>query len=302
MLFKERKTSLEYALLKSLSSRMKLHEKDLQYLRNLEKGDEGERYFDSLTGALTCDCFVLNDLRLSCNNATFQIDALMITGETIYLFEVKNYKGDFYYERDRIFTKNNKSEINNPLLQVKRCESLFRQLILSLGFDMPVSASVVFVNPEFTLYQAPLSAPLIFPSQLKRYMKDLNAIYAKLSGKHRRLAEKLSSLHIEESSFLHLPKYEYDQLRKGIVCDTCSSFSCAVKGRSMICEDCGHAESVEAAVLRSVREFRMLFPERKITTNDIFDWCRIVDSKKRVSRILAKNFNKFRGGRWSYYE
>ncbi len=105
MLFKERKTSLEYALLKSLSSRMKLHEKDLQYLRNLEKGDEGERYFDSLTGALTCDFFVLNDLRLSCNNATFQIDALMITGETIYLFEVKNYKGDFYYERDRIFTK-----------------------------------------------------------------------------------------------------------------------------------------------------------------------------------------------------
>lgn len=110
---------------------------------------------------------------------------------------------------------------------------------------MPVSASVVFVNPEFTLYQAPLSAPFIFPNQLKRYMKDLNAISAKLSGKHRRLAEKLSSLHIEESSFLHLPKYEYDQLRKGIVCDTCSSFSCAVKGRSMICEDCGHAESVE---------------------------------------------------------
>ncbi|RGR82279.1 nuclease-related domain-containing protein [Heyndrickxia coagulans] len=300
MLFKERKTSLEYALLKSLSSRMKLHEKDLQYLRNLEKGDEGERYFDSLTGALTCDCFVLNDLRLSCNNATFQIDALMITGETIYLFEVKNDEGNFYYDRDRIFTKN-KSEINNPLLQVKRCESLFRQLILSLGFDMPVSASVVFVNPEFTLYQAPLSAPFIFPSQLKR-MKDLNAIYAKRSGKHRRLAEKLSSLHIEESPFLHFPKYRYDQLRKGIFCATCGSFSCAVKGRSVICEDCGQAESVEAAVLRSVREFRMLFPERKITTNDIFDWCRIVDSKKRVSRILAKNFNKFRGGRWSYYE
>lgn len=301
MLFKERKTSLEYALLKSLSSRMKLHEKDLQYLRNLEKGDEGERYFDSLTGALTCDCFVLNDLRLSCNNATFQIDALMITGETIYLFEVKNYEGDFYYDRDRIFTKN-KSEINNPLLQVKRCESLFRQLILSLGFDMPVSASFVFVNPEFTLYQAPLSAPLIFPSQLKRYMKDLNAIYAKLSGKHRRLAEKLSSLHIEESPFLHLPKYRYDQLRKGIFCATCGSFSCAVKGRSVICEDCGQAESVEAAVLRSIKEFRMLFPERKITTNDIFDWCRIVGSKKTVSRILNNHFKIHGVHQWAYYE
>lgn len=167
---------------------------------------------------------------------------------------------------------------------------------------MPVAASVIFIHPEFTLYHAPLNTPLIFPTQINRYFKHLNSLPAKLNGKHKRLAEKLLSLHIEESPFMQLPRYEYEQLRKGIICASCGSFSCAVQGRSIVCENCGHRETVEAAFIWSIREFQMLFPDRKITTKGIYDWCKIVDSKKRLNRILEKNFNKACSGRWSYYK
>ncbi len=93
------------------------------------------------------------------NNTTFQIDSLIITSGTIYFFEIKNYESDYYYESDR-FYKNPKTEITNPLHQLSRSELLLRQLIQSIGFNIPVSASVVFINPEFTLYQAPLNKPL----------------------------------------------------------------------------------------------------------------------------------------------
>ncbi len=163
------------------------------------------------------------------NNTTFQIDSLIITSGTIYFFEIKNYESDYYYESDW-FYKNPKTEITNPLNQLSRSELLLRQLIQSIGFNIPVSASVVFINPEFTLYQAPLNKPINLPSQLIGYLNKLESIPSKLNEKHKILADKLISKHIEEPPYYSLPPFDYKQLRKGIVCAKCSSFSIFIKG------------------------------------------------------------------------
>ena len=80
---------------------MTLSDKDKQHYFNLKKGYEGEVMFDSLTEKLQCECLILNDLLLKINNTTFQIDTLIIS-DTIYLFEVKNFEGDYVYESDKI--------------------------------------------------------------------------------------------------------------------------------------------------------------------------------------------------------
>ena len=182
MPYKSRTESAELLILRSLNTRMNLSDKDKQHYFNLKKGYEGEVIFDSLTEKLQCECLILNDLLLKLNNTTFQIDTLIIFSETIYFFEVKNYEGDYYYESDRLYKKP-KSEIINPLNQLSRSESLLRQLLHNLGFNIPIDASVVFINPEFTLYQTPLNKPFIFPTQINRYLKNLNTIPSKLKWK-----------------------------------------------------------------------------------------------------------------------
>ena len=107
---------------------MKLAEKDKHSISNLVKGFEGEVMFDLLTEKLQCQSYILNDLLLETNNGKFQIDTLMITQEPLYLFEVKNYEGDFYFEADRFYTLP-KKEYKNPLHQLQRSESLLRQLL-----------------------------------------------------------------------------------------------------------------------------------------------------------------------------
>ena len=223
MLYKSRSESAELLILRSLNARMNLPAKDKQHYFNLQKGYEGEVLFDSETAKLQCECFILNDLLLKQNNTTFQIDSLIIHSETIYLFEVKNFEGDYYYESDRLYKKP-KSEITNPLNQLNRSESLLRQLLQNLGYNIPITASVVFINPEFTLYQTPLNKPFIFPTQINRYLKNLNTIPSKLNKKHKMLADQLISLHIKDSPFKQLPTYDYDQLQKGITCAKCTSF------------------------------------------------------------------------------
>ena len=178
MLCKARTESIELQILRSLNSRMGLSDKEKQHYFNLKKGYEGELMFDALTEKLQCDCLILNDLLLKMNQTIFQIDTIIIFPETIYLFEVKNFEGDFYYEEDRLYKKP-KSEISNPLIQLSRSESLFRRLLHHYGFNIAIDASVVFINSEFTLYQTPLNQPLIFPTQLNRYFKKINTTSSK---------------------------------------------------------------------------------------------------------------------------
>ena len=106
--------------------------------------------------------------------------------------------------------------------------------------------------------------------------------------KKKMLADKLIALHIEESPFNQLPSYDYDQLRKGITCQKCDSFAISVEGQKCVCKECGHTEDSAAALMRNVEEFKLLFPNQKITTNIIHDSCKVVKSKKRIQRFLRK--------------
>jgi hypothetical protein len=54
--------------------------------------------------------------------------------------------------------------------------------------------------------------------------------------------------------------------------------------------------------MRNVEEFKVLFPEWKITTNGIQEWCQIVESKKMIGRILKRNLKSMGYGQWSFYE
>lgn len=268
---------------------------------NLKRGFEGELYFDSLTEKLQCDRLILNDLLLTVNSTVFQIDTLIITPETIHIFEVKNYEGDYYYEADKFF-KIPQFEIINPLHQLSRSESLLRQLFLKHNINLPIAASVIFINPEFTLYQAPSDKPIILPTQIKRHLNQLNIIPSRLNRKHKLIADKLISLHIKVSSYNQFPEYTYEQLKKGVTCSQCDSFSISVEGQMCVCEKCGNKEKVASTVMKAIEEYKLLFPGRKVTTRAIHEWCQTVESKKRIRTILDRNFKMNGLYRWAHFE
>lgn len=300
LLYKPRTKPQDLMILEFLNNRMNLSKEDKQYYYNLLKGFEGENLFDSYTEKLTSDCLVLNDLLLEVNNTTFQIDSLIITKGTIYIFEVKYFEGDYYYESDKLFKKP-KLEVINPLHQLGRNESLLRQLLLKLGFQTSIHASVVFMNPTFTLYQAPLDKPFIFPTQIKSYLSKLNSITSKLTDRDIKLAEQLLSLRLIDSSYSKIPKYEYKDLQKGITCHKCQSFFRTIQKRLFVCDSCKFQEPVRDAILRSIKEFQILFPNEKLTTRIIHDWCKIIPVESQIRRILLKHYTRVGDHRWSYY-
>ncbi|SDM44668.1 Nuclease-related domain-containing protein [Bacillus sp. OK048] len=303
MAYRNRTESMELKVLRVLHIRTILSENDKQHFFSLRKGYEGELLFDTLTEKLQCECYILNDLLFKVNNTTFQIDSLIIFSGKIHFYEVKNLEGDYYIDSStNSFYKKPKKEYINPLLQMSRSNSLLRQLLQNIGLNFSIDAQVVFINPEFTLYQAPLDSPIIFPTQLSSYMKKLDTTHSKLNGKDKLLADKLISLHMEENPYTNLPQYEFNQLQKGFTCEVCYSFSISVQGKLCVCGECGHEELVSAAVLRNVNEIKLLFPKMKITTNLINEWCMQKVLKRTIKKILVKNYKQFGVRQWTYYE
>ncbi|WP_079510241.1 nuclease-related domain-containing protein [Mesobacillus jeotgali] len=301
MAFKERKEPIILSKLRVLNRRLELSEEDKRYLLFLENGYQGELRFDVMTETLTSSCLILNELLLEVERTTFQIDTLIIFDGTIYLFEIKNNKGDYLYKPDSL-TSTTGVSIKNPLDQINRSKLLFKKLLHQLGYNFTIKASVVFVNPEFTLYHAHPDLPFIFPTQIKRLLDNLNNQPGKVSTNHHKLATKLVSLHQIDSKYNKLPPFQYDELKKGITCCECDSFSVTATHKFLECEDCRGKELIESAVLRTVEEYKLLFPDRAITTSSIQQWCMVIQNSKRIRRILSKNLIIDGSRKWTSYK
>ncbi|MCM3241129.1 NERD domain-containing protein [Cytobacillus firmus] len=302
MILKYRYEPEELKLLQCLHGRMRLSPKDYSLFLNLEKGFSGEKKFDELLEHSPEEWIILNDLLFDYSNTLFQIDSLLFTGGCIYLFEVKSYEGDFYIEQNRWYTVPANTEVKNPLLQLQRSESLLRRLLQKLGVETPLKALLIFINPEFQLYQATMNLPAIFPAQINRFIDKLKLKSQPANKNHLMLADKLLSLHLEDIPYGRRFEYTFEGLEKGVKCASCQHFMDRLHRAALVCKNCGYKEDVELAIVRSVKEFRVMFPDMMLTTNIVHEWCSDIISKKKIRKILSNNFNHIIHGKTSYFE
>ncbi|MCM3570748.1 nuclease-related domain-containing protein [Neobacillus mesonae] len=241
---------------------MTTSEKEMFDYLNAEKGYDGELMFDQLTDKLHGERIVLKDLLLKTSSTYFQIDSVIISQWKVDLFEVKNYEGDYFSESGKFF-KVPKREVKNPFNQLERNTSLMRQWLNQHGFQIEVKGWVTFVNPEFSLFQAPLNFPVILPSQLNRFMRNLDLQPSRLNNIHKKIAETLISNHHEKSPYTQLPAYELGLLKKLISCPKCLHFMILMGRNKCICNNCSYIEKINSSVLRIVGNHQLLFPSSK---------------------------------------
>ncbi|WP_394234882.1 nuclease-related domain-containing protein [Niallia oryzisoli] len=301
MILKDRTESDELLKMRFLNTRMELTQEEKLHYFHLEKGYEGEVSFDWKAESLQEDIYIINDLLLKINNSYFQIDSILISQGVIRLLDVKNFEGDFCLEKDRFYAVKTGREYKDPIGQLNKCTSQFRQLLRDLKLNYLVESSVIFINPEFTLYNVQIDKPFILPTQVDRFLKGINSTSSKLNEGHLRLAKQLISLHQTKNPFSQVPNYQYELLKKNIYCKFCRSFSISLQNHTFVCEKCDGHETIEAAILRNVKEFQLLFPERKITTTNIREWCNVDLTTKTFCRILKKNLTAIGKTSGSYY-
>jgi hypothetical protein len=301
LIMKVRGVPEELRRFRSLNARMNLSESDKSNFIYAERGFEGELRFDKLISPLVKDWVVLNDVLFEHNNTVFQIDSLFVSPDKIYPFEVKNFVGDFCLKNDEWFSMNGKS-IKNPLHQMQRNTVLLRSLLNESGYRIPIESYLVFVNPEFHLYQAPNNKSIIFPNQINRFLTSMKKERSYVGQKQIELGKKILNHHLDKNPHSRIPSYTYDQLKKGIYCPQCYRMYDLLSRNLLKCRGCGKREHYEPAILRSVEEFQLLFPEKKVATTGIHEWCGIIKTKRTVRNILHKEFDLVHFGTMSYFK
>ncbi|WP_409253480.1 nuclease-related domain-containing protein [Bacillus sp. SCS-153A] len=174
MILKERVEKDELKILRSLDARTILEGEAKTNLISSEKGYQGEVKFDQWAVPLHKKMVFLNDLLLEHQGSPFQIDSCAFASSTIFHFEVKNFEGD-YKIKEGVWINPLGKEIKDPLLQMKRAQSLIRQQAQKLGFNPLVESHLIFVNPEFHLYNPPENPCIIYPTQLNRFMRKFQS-------------------------------------------------------------------------------------------------------------------------------
>ncbi|MEH7176276.1 nuclease-related domain-containing protein [Neobacillus vireti] len=285
MIFRARPENMKLILLQYLHPRMVFNEGQALTFFTIEKGYEGELKSDDWLKGLADEWLILNDLLFDYHGSRFQIDTLLIAYEKLYILDIKYWEGDHTFKEDKWSTPTGKPE-KNPLHQLERCETLFQRMLHEWGFHYSIESYLIFNHPEFHLYTTSNNPAIIFPTQLNRFLKKLNTRQVKLHKRYYELAQQLVDRNIEDSPYERIFSYTYDQLKKGITCPECR----AIYEGALLCKNCGYVDEAETAILRSVREFILLFPERKITTNEIYEWCGGIRSKKVIRRVLGRDF------------
>lgn len=300
-MFSSPRKSASLKMFETLEGRYELPPKERTAFKRLQQGYEGEKHFSELLSARVRNhCIPIFDLGLKPNGNECQLDALLIFQTVIYHLEIKNLKGDYYTENNRWFLSNNK-EIQNPLNQLSRSKLIIQEFLTQYKCTIPIRSQIIFMNPEFYLFQAPMDLPAIFPAHLHRFIQQLEKTTSTLNPYHERLAKYLTAAHVLRSKHESLPEYKYDQIKKGLFCKKCRSPLGFFSPRKLICKKCEVTCNSESVIMQSVTEFNLLFPEKPITVSSIHHWSRGMISKDIIKRILLKNLKLVPKGNSSYY-
>lgn len=285
--------SKELALFHLLQNRTHLTKHDYLRFNQLDKGFKGEKiFYERLKQKLPSPALLINNLTLSYEDSPFQIDSLLVSDNDIYLFEIKNYYGDFYIKDDQWFNVKSQNEIRNPSLQLNRTRYLFQKTLQNQNMDYTIHPYLIFINDEFTLYNTQIDNQLILPSQLNRFLNHLSQLSFNPRNDHKKIIEFITANHKENPSFLNLPEYTLEQLKKGTICKVCQQYLIKYNNKSLFCNHCQVIVNTETTIVNSVEEYSFLFPNKKITTKIIVEWCGGIISSKAIQRVLRKYYKK----------
>lgn len=293
MLYKKRTKSPTLQKMEILDRRMNFPNKNKKYLYHLQGGFTGELALDKPTSQLGDEFLVLNDLSLRSELAnSFQIDSLILSRNRIRFYEAKNYSGDYSYGEELYFKEPN-FEISNPLIQLQTTKNKLKILTKELNCDFSVQGYVAFVHPEFTLFNMPKDNKLLMPSQLNRHFSQMQSQTTNLTQAERHFATQLLDNHTEQPLFENdIPAYSYATLKKGIYCKTCGSFNLSKNQKSYTCHLCSYKGSLHSALATNIMEYRLLFPNDKLKSSVLYDWCGGFISMKSIQRELNADFYK----------
>lgn len=260
-----RKKSFLHSQLQVLFRRSYLDDENRMKLEKLSFGLSGEQSFDQIiqTYVQTFNLIHVKDLLFKYDNGEkeIQIDNIVISNDTCYIFEVKKYnfnikiddRGLFFYEEGKEFTSLN--------IQIERQKGAIHDLLKDIGYPMTIKHYLVFINPDRTVFGLQRKHSVLTHNTLNHFLEN-----------HMRKNREDYSYFVPLIDSRRLPFSKYDQfydislknLAKGVYCEKCDGRMQRVSQRIYQCEDCRISIGTLEAIRQLIEDLKFLNPQFKL--------------------------------------
>ncbi|RIN76933.1 nuclease-related domain-containing protein, partial [Mammaliicoccus sciuri] len=152
--------------LKAIEGRTNLNLDQRKELYINQTGLEGEMYFKAILDTIVDVKYVYN-LEIGTSNH-IQIDFLVVSSTKIYIFEVKHYTGDWYFEENYIKCTNS-LRYPSPHIQTNKIENKIQSIVNTHNLPREVETIIIFTNSHFNLHgKRPQNQAILLPQELSR--------------------------------------------------------------------------------------------------------------------------------------
>lgn len=260
----EKHCQLEYKEARAFIS----HE-EKKKLKSLRIGFEGELQFDSIVNAETPELIHFKDYRFVSDQNEYQIDNILLTGDNLFLFEVKNFSFDLKYTTDIWKLMNGKDWVN-PITQVDQQRNKFNQLLSLVNYQLPVYSNIVFINPSQTIYNLVEHPKVHTYSNIRKRLKH---IYKENTLDHTQLLNHLNSLHVTHSKYSKPTDIILEKMKKGIICSKCFNYLDRISQKRFVCKSCKTFLSGRESAKELIHEMKIYNSQSELSSYQMTDIC-----------------------------
>lgn len=298
-----RTKSVKLLQLEILNQRTMLSDEDRKNLNKYQMGHVGELQFDSVVEMLACPVVHLKDYRFQLDGygardkkvgnepAEVQIDNIIITDDQLYTFEIKNYQYDMEYYADGPWRFAGGKEIVNPMNQVDSHRNVLTSLMKDFNMQFNLSANLVFIHPEQTIYNLPNHPNIYTRSNLNKRLKYLSKPNR---YDYSRFVEMLDTRRIFKSAYDSDANVTFEELAGGVFCADCANSRLRRMHRDkFVCDECGEFSTQVDILKQLVKELQTLNSSWQLSSNKIAKYSGNTFSSATVRRYRNKNLIEY---------
>ena len=252
----------------------------------IQHGFLGELKFSNIF-KVSQDHLELFNINIDIAGYQFEVDRLIITGESIYVFDVKHYALPC---RDEVEYWSNKfNSFKSPMPQFRMMKDGFSVYVDYHQLSHRLVCKMVFINEHFYIDRK---------TEVMLYFKDIAPLFSvikqeRIAGNFERAIQNhLFSLHRPIEQYNLRPLFNIMDVQRGVICEICAKpidLSNTTK-RIVMCDACGNAKTKEKWIQHTLFELALLL-NRPFTAKEAYKWTGR-SNRHTTKRVLDKYYDK----------
>lgn len=241
------------------------------------------------------------------NGKLLQADFIVVTEDTWYVIEVKNYDGDFQYKNyDCIL--NGKLLADNIMTKMQERMNRVKHMTSEMKRPIKVEGAMIFINEHSQVeIDSELDYDIVMRHQLRSYIKNMKSkSNYPLDPAYVKECQAIFDRYRVESPFQpeSLKPESFASLKKGVTCCECDSFETVARYKMIECTRCGAKEMKSKTIMRVAYQLRYLYYDypQIVTKHNLYEFMGGMIGSSAIRKTMSKHYPKIGESNKLYYK